>query len=188
MLVEPVRPVHATPESVTQTLSKAPVELAPAHTAVHEFVVALVIHGAQNASAMPRSADPRRDLWTTLADLALVYAPNRDTQAPKGEHNCKIGETFGNGTTDLGHVEKQYEIGVTIYQTSQADIADDLNRNPDIVLLAKQALNRASLAGAPSVYDTDLIVSEAWEHQPFVEGLVVRRFGMIFFSAEPRNG
>ena len=68
------------------------------------------------------------------------------------------------------------------------DIETDLTTNPGHVETAKQALNTVTLAGASTVWNTELLEDAAWEGQFFAEGVEVSEFGINFYSAEGRNG
>jgi hypothetical protein len=87
-----------------------------------------------------------------------------------------------------GDVLRKYQIGVSIYKRLGGKFSSEKTVNPDLVLACKQALHRTSLAGASTVFDTDLVESPEWENQAFKDGWEVSRFGVIFNSAEPRNG
>lgn len=101
----------------------------------------------------------------------------------------EVWTVTGAGTgNDFGDVGKAYQIGLSYYHKKLADPTVNLDAAPTFVLKSKQALNRPSLTGVPSVYDTTLVENPAWENQEFSKGLQVTRFGMIFLNAEPRNG
>lgn len=104
-----------------------------------------------------------------------------------GEDPELWGTTAG-GINDFGDVAKGYMIGITLYHRKLTDPTVNLNAAPEFVLKCKQALNKPTLAQAPSVFDTRLVENPAWENQDMDKGLQVTRFGMIFSSIEPRNG
>ena len=103
-------------------------------------------------------------------------------------------ETPGDGTSgagsgdDFGGVFKAYQIGISIYHRQLSDPAANLQRNIALTLAAKQALNRPTLAGAPTVYWCQLVQNAAWENNEFEKGLQVSRFGLLFHSSESRAG
>lgn len=96
----------------------------------------------------------------------------------------------GAGTdTDQGDVLKAYEIGFSIYGTSFGDVSSSLDTNPEFTLKVKQALNKKSLVGVPTVYGTQLVDHAEWEErQDFGDGNEVSRFVILFFNAETRLG
>lgn len=99
------------------------------------------------------------------------------------------GGTSGAGAgDDFGGVFKTYQVGVSIYHRKLTSPGTDLTLTPPFVLACKQALNRPTLAGAPTVYGTRLATSSAWENQEFAKGLLVSRFGILFLSSESRAG
>ena len=102
----------------------------------------------------------------------------------------KILAVSGEGSsTNQGDVCYAYEIGVTIYRDNRADLSTNLDAQPDYVHRCKQALAKKTLAGAPTVYGSQIVDDpSAWEHQPFGDGHEVSRFGAIFLSAETRLG
>ena len=101
----------------------------------------------------------------------------------------EIGAASGAGTsTDQGDRLMAYQLGFTEYRHRPGTNSTDLSLNQDFILLAQQALNKTTLTGATTVYGTKLVRRDAWEHQPFGQGWEVSRWGMIFWSSEPRLG
>lgn len=101
----------------------------------------------------------------------------------------EIGSVSGAGTsTDQGDVLKSYQIGITIYGTNFGNISTDLSSHPDFVLACKQALNKTTLSGVPSVYGSRLVSNSEWESTAFGDGNEMSVFGMVFWNAETRLG
>lgn len=91
--------------------------------------------------------------------------------------------------TDQGDLLKAYELGISIYGTTFGDIASDMDTHPNFALRVKQALNKKSLAGVPTVYGTDLEDNAEWEdRRDFGDGNEVSRFIIRFFNAETKLG
>ncbi len=105
-----------------------------------------------------------------------------------GDENEEQGLSGAGTSTDQGDVYKSYQIGITIYRLCNADIDVNLTQNPDYILAAKQALNRAGLTGVSGVRDTRLVAHPEWEHQMFGQSAEVSRFGIVFFAWETRLG
>jgi len=104
-----------------------------------------------------------------------------------GDEEESIAVSGAGTDTDQGDRLMAYQIGVTIYK-GNLGTNEALGTNQDFVLACQQALNRKSLAGAPSVYGTKLVRRDAWERQALKDGVEVSRFGLIFYSAETRLG
>lgn len=128
-----------------------------------------VVEVRDNDEVMPRDPD----------DIVVITI---------GDEN-EIGGVSGAGSgDDYGSVFKTYQIGISIYHRQLSSPALNLERNIALTLAAKQALNRPSLAGAPTVYGTHLVQNAAWENNEFKKGLQVSRFGLLFLSSESRAG
>lgn len=150
------------------------------------------------ASFFKTIADAVRQVVSTVPGCPQRIEVRDNDQLESREEDDFVIVTLGEdpevwGTTavsssTLGDVGKAYMIGVTLYHRKIADPTVNLNAAPEFVLKCKQALDKPSLAQAPSVYGTQLVENPAWEDQEFTKGLQVTRFGMIFLSAEPRNG
>lgn len=94
----------------------------------------------------------------------------------------------GTPSDGYGDVCKGYGVGFAFYLRKLVDPETDLTRSPLFILQCKQALGKTSLVGVSGVYDTDIVQNPAWENQEFEKGLMVSRFGVVFYHAEPRNG
>jgi hypothetical protein len=95
--------------------------------------------------------------------------------------------TFGDATSQPT-VGKIYTLLFSLYLVNLGDIEGDLSGNPDFVLAAKQALNTATLSGATTVWNTELVENAAWEGVKFKDGVELSEFAVRFYSAEARNG
>jgi hypothetical protein len=97
--------------------------------------------------------------------------------------------TFGTGS-DKPTVTKIYGLVFSLYLVNSplGDVSTDVSTFPDYVQDAKQALNTATLSGASTVWNTDLVENPAWENQAFAQGVEYSEFGVNFYSAEGRNG
>jgi len=95
--------------------------------------------------------------------------------------------TFGD-STDKPTISKVYGLVFSLYIVNPGNIETTLSTFPDFVLAAKQALNTATLSGASTVWNTDLVENPAWENQAFKDGVEWSEFGINFYSAEARNG
>lgn len=96
--------------------------------------------------------------------------------------------TTGDGSTDQGTVGRGVTIGISVYRANAGALQSDLSANPDIFQSVKRALNKGSLSGASTVWDTRLRENELWEGQAFRDGDEVSEFAMDFGSAELRLG
>ncbi len=105
-----------------------------------------------------------------------------------GDERVAAAVSGAGSATDLGDVYKSYQIGITIYRNCLADINTSIGNNPDYILAAKQALNKAGLTGVPAVRDTTLVDHPEWEHVPFGQSFEVSTFGLVFFAWETRLG
>lgn len=144
--------------------------------------VRTVIANLSNAPSLVevRKADVLHPREMTVAFCAVIITTGDERE---------IGAVSGAGSaTDQGDVLKSYEIGISIYGANFGNLGSDMNQHPDFVLAVKQALNKTSLAGAPSVYGTKLIDNAQWERQTFQDSSEVSRFGLLFLNAETRLG
>lgn len=124
----------------------------------------------------------RTDSLVSRETIPRVIVTNaQETQLDRG--------TFGaEGDVDsFGTVEKAYPIQIAIYESNQGELQGN-DVNPAFILRAKQLLNKPYLTAVPAVFDTDLLQNWEWENQPFRDGGQVSRFGLLFYTAEPRNG
>ncbi len=96
-------------------------------------------------------------------------------------------QTFGTGA-DKPTIGKIYGLIFSLYLVNLGDIESGMTTFPDFVLAAKQALNTATLSGATTVWNTELIENPAWEGVKFKDGVEMSEFGINFYSAEARNG
>ena len=93
----------------------------------------------------------------------------------------------GDGSTDTGTVGRGYVITVGVYRDTQAELQTGVATTPDYFQAVKRALNKSSLAGASTVWDTRLTTNAMWEGQAFREAGEASAFQIEFGSAEPRN-
>ncbi len=119
-----------------------------------------------------------REVTAAFAAVIVTNGDSREVQAVSGAGSA----------TDQGDVLKSYEIGVSIYGASHGNVSTDLDTHPAFVLRCKQALNKITLAGVPTVYGTKLVDNAEWEQNAFGAGGEVSRFGLIFLNAETRLG
>ena len=96
--------------------------------------------------------------------------------------------TTGNGTTDQGTVGRGVALEFGVYRETQGELETGLSTNPDYFQSVKQALNKGSLTGASTVWDTRLRTNELWEGRAFGQGGEVSSFQLEFGSGELRNG
>ena len=96
--------------------------------------------------------------------------------------------TTGNGTTDQGTIGIGLTIVISVYQKCLGDIQSNMTVNPTFFEDAKQALNKRTLSGVASIWNTTVQTNQAWEQQDFSEGYEVSQFTMTFMSGELRNG
>lgn len=94
--------------------------------------------------------------------------------------------TMGTGTADQGGIGKRYAIDIAVYRDAGGDLDVNLSTNPDFIDAAKEALNKASLSGVSSVWDTNLEEHDEWESQPFRDGAEVSKFRLWFQTSESR--
>ncbi len=141
-----------------------------------------IIAGLPNAPAIVevRKLDTThpREISATFIAVIVTIADEREEMAVSGAGTA----------TDQGDVLKSYEIAVSIYGTNFGNVSTDMSSHPDFVLACKQALNKKSLTGVPSVYGTKLLENSAWERVGFKIGNEVSHFGLLFYNAETRLG
>jgi hypothetical protein len=151
------------------------------------------------ASPFPGIASAVKTVLDGISNMPTTVVRKRDVvlarDAPPGSPLCVIsyaGEgaedwaTTGNGSTDLGTIGTAYGIWISIYRDNRADVASSAT-NPDL-LAAIQALNKGSLSGAGTVWNTELQPHEEWEEGDFGKANERSRFRMLFQAAELRNG
>ena len=119
-----------------------------------------------------------RDITTAFSAVIITIGNEREFMAVSSAGT----------STDQGDVLKVYEIGISIYGKLFGKLASDLTNHPDFVLQCKQALNKTTLAGVPTVFRTQLIEHDEWERNEFGKDGEVSRFGLLFFNAETRLG
>lgn len=119
---------------------------------------------------------PRQTIATSICVISL----GQDVPMPNMA-------TFGDAT-DKPTITRIYGLIFTLYVVNLGDTESGLSTFPDFVIQAKQALNTATLSGATTVWNTDLVENAAWENQPFADGVEVSEWGINFYSAEARNG
>lgn len=95
--------------------------------------------------------------------------------------------TTGNGSTDQGTVGRGVTLEIGVYRDTQAELQTGMDTNPDYFQSVKRALNKGSLTGATTVWDTRLTTNEMWEQRAFRDGGEVSSFQLEFGSAEVRN-
>lgn len=94
--------------------------------------------------------------------------------------------TTGDGSTDQGTVGRGVTLEIGVYRETQGELQTGLSDNPDYFQSVKRALNKGSLSGASTVWDTRLQSNEMWERRSFDRG-EVSAFQLDFGSAEVRN-
>jgi hypothetical protein len=131
---------------------------------------------------------------TTIRKEGVVYAREKESlTTPQcviafgDERPYEPVTTFGDATNKPTN-GKIYGLVFQLYLTNPGNLDSTLTTNPNFVKQAKQALNTITLAGAASIWQTELVENPAWENQPFGDGAEVSEFGMNFYSAEARNG
>lgn len=104
-----------------------------------------------------------------------------------GDEGGEEWATLGAGSAEQGGIGKTYSILISVYRENAGDLDTTLTTNPDFIDAAKEALNKGSLSGVSSVWDTALEAHEEWEGQEFREGAEVSRFKLWFRTSESRN-
>jgi len=94
----------------------------------------------------------------------------------------KTGQAFG------GTVIKAYRIGVSLYRQHGGDVQTGTDIIPSLTQAIQQALHTGTLAGAPSVCDSDLTAFTPFESGGFGKGYEVAGAAVVYQSSEPING
>lgn len=153
-------------------------------TAYHLQIAQAALNVIAGVSGTPTLREVRTNdqLSEDEADEAII--------ATLGEDPVVLEVTGANSATPgyYGDVCKGYGVGFAFYLRKLTDPTTNLDRSPLYILQCKQALNKPILSGVPGVYDTDLVQNQTWENQDFSKGLLVSRFGVVFYHAESRNG
>ena len=95
-------------------------------------------------------------------------------------------QAFGDANS-LGSVVRAYQIGVTVYRRTAAEVQTDVDVLPSLTLAIEQLLNRGTLAGASTVCNTELVPFSPFEDAAAKSGFEVSRCQVVFHSAEARN-
>jgi hypothetical protein len=101
-----------------------------------------------------------------------------------------LGEEWaatGNGSSDTGSVGRGVALEVGVYRETQGELQTGVDTNPDYFQSVKRSLNKGSLSGASTVWDTRLRTNELWEGRAFGQAGEVSSFQLEFGSAEQRN-
>lgn len=79
--------------------------------------------------------------------------------------------------------DHEYSFQVAYFQPTTPKVpGDDLN--PQLFTLIKTALKTTKLTGVPVVWDFELAERTEWEKQPFAEGVMVSRCGVLYRTNE----
>lgn len=147
----------------------------------------------RDVSYRKQIADAIVDVLDGLSGAPALVEYRKDDVLWPDEANAAVIVTGGfERVTDRafeGTVFKDYGFQIAVYRESGGAMSSNMDTNPAYVERAKQALDTTSLAGVTVVRDVDLVENpEAWERQPFRDGVEVSRFGLLVRTNEPQNG
>lgn len=91
------------------------------------------------------------------------------------------------GYTFEGGKWVNYPIRISVYRRKLGDVSTGKTLNPDFEDAAKAALDRPTLAGAPTVFGCTLEANDSWGKQGFGQGYEKSMFRIDFTSNESRN-
>ncbi len=92
-----------------------------------------------------------------------------------------------NTATNYGSVVKLYAVGISLYRASQGKYQTETDVLPKFCQDIQKALNKPTLAGAPTVTNTDIRPFTVFSTEDLKKNYEVSRMIIVFHSSEERN-